>query len=264
MSGDKGPEHFDDDEYHLEDDHFDDENHPSFDEEPPKKKKSWRDFIGKRVIVILGIIVAIIIVYKFLAVKNAATQQADLGLDQQDTNAAQISAVPSAPTGQNQGAQSAAIQAQVQSLSEQNAKDTTQIQSVQADVARLNDTMNQLQLSLNTLNQSLASLSTDVTTIKTSPDNKVVSCGCGACGCGAKEAPVKHRHVRRYYGPGIVYHLKAVVPGRAWIQSNTGMLTTVKVGDSLSGYGVVKAINATQGWVGTSSGRIIQYGPYDS
>lgn len=262
MSADKGPEHFDDDEYHLEDDHFDDENQPSFDEEPPKRKKSWRDFIGKRVIVVLGIIVAIIIVYKFLAVKNAATQQADLGLDQQNGNAAQITAAPVNPAPSQVAEQSTALQAQVQTLSEQNAKDSTQIQSIQTDVARLNDTMSQLQLSLNTLNQSLASLSTDVTTIKTVPVGKV-SCGCGACNSCAEKA-TRTVHHRRYYGPGITYHLKAVVPGRAWIQSTTGLLTTVKVGDSLSGYGVVKAINATQGWVGTSSGRVIQYGPYDS
>jgi intracellular multiplication protein IcmG len=63
---------------------------------------------------------------------------------------------------------------------------------------------------------------------------------------------------------GTAYHLKALVPGRAWVQSAHGALTSVTIGDRLPGYGIIQMINIAQGIVTTSSGAIIQYGQRDS
>lgn len=57
--------------------------------------------------------------------------------------------------------------------------------------------------------------------------------------------------------------LKAVVPGRAWIQTASGYMLTVRVGQRIPGLGRVKAIDAPAGKVVTSSGAVIGYGPGD-
>lgn len=58
----------------------------------------------------------------------------------------------------------------------------------------------------------------------------------------------------------VLYRIKALVPGRAWLTSSTGMPTTVRQGDILPGYGRIMLIDPHQGVVATSSGRVIQYG----
>lgn len=59
-----------------------------------------------------------------------------------------------------------------------------------------------------------------------------------------------------------VYHVKAIVPERAWLESDKGETVSVRVGDVLDDYGVVQAISPKQGIVVTSS-KVIQYGNND-
>jgi intracellular multiplication protein IcmG len=61
-----------------------------------------------------------------------------------------------------------------------------------------------------------------------------------------------------------IYHVRAIVPNRAWLESDDGNTVTVKVGDRIYGYGKVELISPKQGMVVTSSGAIIQYGENDS
>jgi intracellular multiplication protein IcmG len=66
------------------------------------------------------------------------------------------------------------------------------------------------------------------------------------------------------FKPEVTYFLKAVVPGRAWLESTTGELITVKQGDAIPEYGTINKIDHNEGWVETSSGLIIGYGRNDS
>ncbi len=50
------------------------------------------------------------------------------------------------------------------------------------------------------------------------------------------------------------YQVHAVIPGRAWLKSTKGTITTVAEGDSLGNYGKVLVIDAAHGLVLTSSG----------
>lgn len=59
--------------------------------------------------------------------------------------------------------------------------------------------------------------------------------------------------------PPKVYHLKAAVEGRAWIQPTDGAARTVKVGDRIQDYGVVTDISPQAGTVTTDSGRVIRF-----
>lgn len=69
--------------------------------------------------------------------------------------------------------------------------------------------------------------------------------------------------IRPVSGKRIVYHLRAILPDRAWIISDQGNALTVTVGDRVEQYGTIKAIDAQHGILETSSGRKIQYGVND-
>lgn len=55
------------------------------------------------------------------------------------------------------------------------------------------------------------------------------------------------------------YHVRAIVPGRVWLESETGENVSLRVGSKLAGYGEVKVISPRQGMVIMSNGSIIQY-----
>ncbi len=63
--------------------------------------------------------------------------------------------------------------------------------------------------------------------------------------------------------PPMVFHLRAIVPGRAWIISNDGLSESVSEGDTVPQYGTVQVVDANRGMVLTSSGKVIGYGPND-
>lgn len=56
------------------------------------------------------------------------------------------------------------------------------------------------------------------------------------------------------------YFVQAVIPGRAWVTTKSGITRTVGVGDQLPGYGKVISIDARDGTLMTGSGRAIIFG----
>lgn len=76
-----------------------------------------------------------------------------------------------------------------------------------------------------------------------------------------KKAVVRRPMIRR---PQTLYALTAVIRGRAWVRDSQGHEMTVKLGDTIPGYGTVRFIDPKQGMIITSSGRIITYGQDDA
>lgn len=62
----------------------------------------------------------------------------------------------------------------------------------------------------------------------------------------------------------ISYDIQAIIPGRAWLISSEGKVTTVREGSHLEEYGIVTAIDPNRGTIITSSGNIIEYSQEDS
>ena len=56
-----------------------------------------------------------------------------------------------------------------------------------------------------------------------------------------------------------VWTIRAMIDGRAWIQSSKGQTMTVAIGSEIKGYGVVEAIIVGNGTIITSSGKIIVF-----
>ena len=77
-----------------------------------------------------------------------------------------------------------------------------------------------------------------------------------------KRYVVKPRLIKAVKEP--IYYIKAIVPRRAWLQAEDGKALTVKVGDTLAGYGLIQAINSSEGTVATSSNKIINFDSNDN
>jgi len=127
---------------------------------------------------------------------------------------------------------------------EQPSRAESQIKDLQSQLSNLQNTINQTQAANQTLQNSVTNLTNEVQALTERLNQK------------APLAPAKPHYT-------VFYHLRAVLPDRAWITSSTGKTITVTVGDHVKQYGTVRIIDAQQGIIETSSGRRIVYGMND-
>ncbi len=216
---------------------------PEYEEIKPKTA-FFQHRLVKRIGIIVVLVIAVVIVYEFImpgdtqTVAKKSEPDGSIAISQPVQPAPQTTAVNSE------------TQEKVDLLSQENAAVDSEMKQVQADIQNLNQKIEQIAMGMNDLNNKLQSFSEQVQSLQ---EEKATN-------------PAVKRQVAKkaIVAPQPAYYLKAVVPGRAWLQSKAGHLMTVKVGDRIAGYGTIQAINAESGWVGTSSGRVISYGPNDS
>jgi intracellular multiplication protein IcmG len=125
---------------------------------------------------------------------------------------------------------------------------------VQQQSAAYRARINELVGELNSVNAALNTLKTTVGTLRASQVDIEAR---------FKKMTTKPRPptVSSAVTPPLTYTVKALVPGRAWLQASNGRLMTVKVGDTLPRYGVVRTISPEHGQLITSRGTVIRYGP---
>ncbi|MBU0456260.1 MAG: hypothetical protein ABIH77_01210 [Pseudomonadota bacterium] len=127
-----------------------------------------------------------------------------------------------------------------------------QLQASQKQLAGLNQQVNQqvngLSDNINHLHEAIANLADQVKAEKAR--NRAIA------RYRATQAARRAKAVRASKR----YFVKAVIPGRAWVQAADGSSMSVTVGDSVPGYGRVTGIDAFSGKLSTSSGISIQYG----
>lgn len=63
--------------------------------------------------------------------------------------------------------------------------------------------------------------------------------------------------------PKVIYHVRAIVSGRAWLEAEDGTTVTVRPGSKLNNYGTVTKIDAREGIVRTDLGFVIKHGIND-
>lgn len=205
-------------------------------------------FLPKRVLLLLGLLVATGLVYLFVSFTNSRrAAQLAAPVPAVDTASATI---PSTPTTPVQVAPPVVPQAPapsdaaLQQMAQQNQLNQQSVASMQNQIQQLQSQVNDMTNSISTLNSQLQVIVNEL---------RAISIDRSLRGRNAILTTT-----------GTAYHLKALVPGRAWLQSKEGHSTTVTIGDRLPGYGIIQMINVPQGIVTTSSGAIIQYGPKDS
>lgn len=120
----------------------------------------------------------------------------------------------------------------------------TQVQSLQATVSQMNTQQSQLSQAISALATQVGQLSDQVQVL-------------------TKPKPVYRPKIQPPQAKPIVYKLKAVLPGRAWLVGSDDSSISVTVGSKLQQYGTIEAINVEKGQVLTSGGKVISYGQND-
>lgn len=122
------------------------------------------------------------------------------------------------------------------------------INQLQSQVQDLKQELNQANTTQAELNQSISTL---MDVVKRLSDQ-------------VKESKQHKTEAPKPVAPSIVYHIKAIVAGRAWIETEDGTTETVSVGDKVKQYGIVVSIDHDNGIIATSSGKVIRYGTTDT
>lgn len=117
----------------------------------------------------------------------------------------------------------------------QTQANSAQIVEIKQKISSSEQKLEELTKQLTSMNQSITDINKKMTKTK-------------------KKAKVRKQPVKL-----INYYLKAMVHGRAWIESEAGDYLTVKVGDKLDTYGVITSFDDINGQIRTSSGRDINY-----
>lgn len=130
-------------------------------------------------------------------------------------------------------------------LDSRSTHNESQIRDMQTQITDLQNTLTQSQTTNQTLQKTVTDMAEQIKTLSTQLTKLL--------------AAEKSMHKPKK----IVYHLRAVLPDRAWIMSKSGETVSVTVGDTVSGYGTVQQIDPQNGVVITSSGRKIAYGEND-
>lgn len=226
------------------------EDEVQFSEKPQKAPFSAKEMLlSKKVLVPALIILGVYGLYKFMEFRDK--QQLKV---QQPTNTTveaakqpPAAAVPNQPVNDN-----LVVKNDLQAAIEQTNKNQAQLESVGTQLNQLQLTQTQMNSELNELSDAVKALAAKLE----QPRPTMIT-----------PRPRLVKRVRRYHRravPSVSYHLRAVVPGRAWIESSSGRLFTVRTGDRIVGFGIIEEIDVTRGLVITSSGREITYGKYDS
>lgn len=185
---------------------------------------------NKRIVIAIVVVIAFIITLPFLNTKEKP-----------------LSAVKATPVVE----QPAVVQSgdsdlgSLQPHKSHNTHIEVQVQNLKAQVANLQSAVDQAKAVNDQLSASVSALTGQVKDLMTQLSEAL-----------ARMGPTAQK-------PGVVYHLRAVLPDRAWIISSTGETLSVTIGDEINHYGVVRSIDPTGGSIETSSGRKITYGSND-
>lgn len=226
---------------------------------------SWRS--GKRLLMPIVLIVVITLVYQFLnwysnRSGDASAKQEAVVAQKTIQSASALSQLKSAEIGLQPGsaiADSAAdlpVQQKLDILASSAVSNTEQLTKIGTSVA-------QTETVLTSLNQNVGSLSKSVQSLSSNVQHFSAPSKVKAAATKVKKTPRKKRIVKKDVPPRVIYHVKAIVPGLAWLEDSDGDTVAVRVGDKLEGYGDVRLISPKQGMVITSSGAVIQYGVND-
>lgn len=202
--------------------------------EPPVEEKKpplpkFKLPINKRILVILGIIVVVFIIFQFVKPKK---------IEQPTT--------PPTITTAEPGAQMP-VTGQFPELMQKFNENSAKINNIQDELTKTQTVISKLDSAVYNLNTAVQELSKAVQDVTKKQARMQVT------GKGKPKVRV----------PKVVYHLKAVVPGRAWLESSDGTIVTVRPGSKLNDYGTVTEINDRQGIVKTDLGLVIKYGVGD-
>lgn len=135
-------------------------------------------------------------------------------------------------------------------------------QSMLDDINEINSQINTLNTNLSNLGEKIANLSQSVAIITEKLEQQSTQV--------SMLAPLKDKKITKKLNvtdnkmQTTRYFINAIIPGRAWLITGSGSTLTVSEGNQLPGFGIIKLIDANQGQVLTSSGKVITFSQQDS
>lgn len=135
-------------------------------------------------------------------------------------------------------------------------------QTLRSEVVAVNSQLGGINSNVNELSEKITELSQMLSNLASRVEQQ--SGELAALNERTKPKPIQKVVIRRPTIPRRVYHVQAVIPGRAWLIATNGSTLTVREGTQIPGYGVVKLIDAMQGRVLMSSGQVIRFSQQDS
>lgn len=198
--------------------------------EIPEKTRSFSPFKlpvkNKKTVIIVGIIVVIFLLMQVVKFFSSTPKQ--------KIQERAPSAVETTPTPNLQSAG-------VNLLNEKFKSNESKILQMQNDMEDMKTTVTNMNKTVYDLNMMVQQLTAEV----------------------QKLIVEKKSLVETMKGKKTPYHIKAIVQGRAWLETNSGLNATVRVGTSLGKYGIVTEIDDQNGVVATDKGAKISYGAND-
>lgn len=132
---------------------------------------------------------------------------------------------------------------------------------VNNELSRLEENDTASKNNLSSMQMQIVALQSAVTTLtqQESVLNKSLrNVSDGLASLAEARATKMHKKEVKHAKP-IVYHIRAIVPGRVWVDGSNGHSVSLTVGNRLPVYGVVTKILANRGMVLTSSGKVIEF-----
>lgn len=136
---------------------------------------------------------------------------------------------------------------------------STTISDMQNHLSEVRDQLNSVSAANAQLTQSVSALTAQMSALTAAVQETTQKLA------AITAKPVMGMKKTGYHPMPVMYVLKAVVPGRAWLIGSNGVSINVAVGNYVSPYyGSIRAIDAMNGQVITTSGKVISYGSNDS
>lgn len=189
---------------------------------------------NKRIIIVVAAVIIVIIAFRIFHRESVSVPP---------TQPVAQAPTPVAPVVQPPSGND--VMGSLDALRAHSSRTESQLQDFRAQVSDMQNAINQAQTSNQELQKSVADLTAQMQSLSTRLEQALIKV----------RAPAK--------GKRVVFHLRAVLPDRAWITSNTGQTVSVTVGNHIEQYGTVQSIDVQRGIVNTSSGRKIEYGTND-
>lgn len=207
-----------------------------------------------RKIIVLGLIIVLVLGF---AIRSLISHFDSVKIPKESSSLPQVSSnmaptAPSVPTPTNVGSPTtvpavpAAITPTAPTVSEADIDQlNTTISTQQQNMDQMQNSINTLQESVSTLNATINDLSQKLTlALSKMPEKRV--------------KPVS-QPMSVAQPPRPTYTIRALVPGRAWLQASDGQTITVVNGDQVPAYGAVQDIDLNAGQVVLTDGTIIGY-----
>lgn len=227
------------------------------------KKVETGTNVRRNALIVVGVIVLAMIVYKFMGAIFSGKKATS------PTPVATISPAPKpvepvvqqAPVLKTTTSPVDDLQAASSQVNQKLSSLDQSQQSLRSDLTAANNQLGSISTNVSELNSKIDSLNEAIKVLATKLEQQSQE----IILLTARTKPKPVRPVtRKTMRARLVYHIQAIIPGRAWLIAGNGSTLTVREGTIIPGYGVVKLIDPTQGRVLMSTGQVIRFSQQDS